>query len=198
MRPSTDDAAALQALSSVPGVAGGLLFGAAGELLAARLPPTVASAGLERLGQRLAGDAYLREWLSGDAASLELRYGNGIAVLRPAGDAWLLVLCTPQVNSQLLSMSLNQVVHRRQAAPPPAEPAPAPRAPPSVAERLRAVVEAELGAHAPQAVEILGAAGEDRKALRRAADDVERLTKLFISTRKAAEIAGKMQLILEG
>lgn len=194
--------AALQQLAQVPGVVGGLVFEASGEVVASQFPPVFDRAGLEQLARQLAGDAYVQEWLSEEDTALDLRFGDGTALVRGMDGSWLLVLCTTQANPQLLSMSLTQVVRRlrmaparRLAAPPPAV-TPAP--PPARSDLLRAVVQAELGPHAPQALEILASAGEEPRALRRAAEDIEKLTKLFISTKKAGEIARKMKDILGG
>jgi hypothetical protein len=194
--------AALQQLSAVPGVVGSLLFGAGGDVFASQFPPVFERAGLDLLARQLASDGYFQEWLSGEEGALELRYGDGTALVRCVDGSWLLVLCTHQANPQLLSMSLTQVVRRLRMAPvrrgePAAEP-PAPAPAPSRLDLLRAVVQAELGPHAPQALEILATAGEAPRDLRRAADDIEKLTKLFISTKKAGEIARKMKDILGG
>lgn len=195
--------AALQQLAEVPGVVGGLVFGAGGEVVAAQFPPVFDRGGLDQLARQLAADGYFQEWLAGDDAALDLRFGDGTALVRAVDDTWLLVLCTTQANPQLLSMSLTQVVRRLRMSParrPPAAPAAAQPAapPPSRVDLLRAVIQAELGPHAPQALEILAAAGDGPGELRRAADDIEKLTKLFISTRKAGEIARKMKDILGG
>lgn len=193
--------AALEQLSAIPGVVGGLVFDGGGDVVATRFPAVFDRAGLDQLARQLAADGYFQEWLAGDEASLDLRFGDGTAIVRAVDGSWLLVLCTTQANPQLLSMSLTQVVRRLRMAParrPPPAPAAATAPAPSRLDLLRNAVQAELGPHAPQALEILAAAGEAPKELRRAADDIEKLTKLFISTKKAGEIARKMNDILGG
>lgn len=195
--PSSD--AALQQLAAVPGVVGGLVFDTAGEVVASAFPPVFDPGGLRSLAERLSADGYFQEWMTGDSATLELRYVDGNVLVRTVDQSWLLVLCTAQANAQLLSMSLTQVVRRLRAsprAPAPVTPAAAPAAPASTIERLRAVVSAELGLHAAQALEILNAAGPKPKDLAEAAADVEKLTRLFIDKRKAEEIGRKMREIL--
>jgi len=208
MEPNPVQQAALSQLSAVPGVVGSLVFDASGEVTLSAFPPVFEAAGLKDLAARLAGDAYFQGWMAGDQAILDLRFGDGHVVVRALERAWLLVLCTLQVNGQLLSMSLTQVLRRlRMGAEPgraiaaelPLPPAPsaAARAALSVADRLRALVTAELGPQAPQALEILAKAGTSRKDLERAVTDVEKLTRLFISKKKAEELGRRMLGLLE-
>lgn len=199
--------AALQQLSAVPGVVGSLVFDRRGELVASEFPAVFDDAGLRQLAGRLAGDGWFQEWLGGDQAVLDLRFADGTVVVRPVDDDWLMVLCTLQANPQLLSMSLTQVARRLRLGagsgsgtrtgehPLPAGPAPAP-APPSRLERLRAIVAAELGGHAAQAQEILAAAGSSTADLQAAAADIERLTRLFISKKKAEEIGKRLRDVI--
>jgi predicted regulator of Ras-like GTPase activity (Roadblock/LC7/MglB family) len=194
--------ASLQQLGGVPGVVGSMVFDRAGEVVASAFPPLFDAAGLQALAAQLAGDAYFLEWMVGEQAGLELRYADGHVTVRALDRSWLLVLCTAPANAQLLAMSLTQVVRRLRipGGVTPAQLRPAPPAvapPPPRLERLRAVVSAELGEHAAQALEILGAARPDRKDLLRATADVEKLTRLFISKKKAEEIAAKMRAIVD-
>ncbi len=196
MSPVPSSEAALQQLAAVPGVVGGLVFDTAGEIVASGFPPVFDPGGLRTLAERLSADGYFQEWMAGDSATLELRYVDGNVLVRTVDRSWLLVLCTAQANAQLLSMSLTQVVRRLRASPREPGPAAPAAAPASTVERLRAVVSAELGAHAAQALEILSAAGPKPKDLAEAAADVEKLTRLFIDKRKADEIGRKMREIL--
>lgn len=212
MDPTPGQRAALSQLSAVPGVVGSLVFDAAGAVAFAEFPPVFDPPGLQELAGRLATDGWFQEWMAGGKAALDLRFGDGHVVVRAMDGAWLLVLCTAQVNTQLLGMSLTQVLRRlRLGAEPgrvltgefPIVPAPAPAAAPAApaappaAERLRALVSAELGPQAAQALEILGAAGTGRTELERAVADVEKLTRLFISKKKAEELGRKMLGVLE-
>jgi len=191
--------AALQQLAAVPGVVGSMVFDRSGAVITSAFPPVFDTAGLHQLAAQLSGDGYFQEWTSGEQAALDLRYADGHVLLRSLDASWLLVLCTPHSNAQLLAMSLTQVVRRlripighpaasRGATPPPAA---------SPLDQLRAIVESELGEHAAQALEILGAAGTKRKDLLRATSDVEKMVRLFISKKKAEEIAERMREILD-
>jgi len=197
--------AALGQLSAIPGVVGSMVFDASGQLVATEFPEVFDRSGLELLARQLSGDGYFQEWMSGDAAVLDLQYGDGHVVARSLGRQWLLVLCTLQVNGALLSMSLTQVSRRLRASadaptahasarPPAPAPAPVERTP--AIDRLRALVSAELGSHAGQALEILGKAEPGPRGLLCAADDIERLTRMFINRKKADELGRKMRELL--
>jgi predicted regulator of Ras-like GTPase activity (Roadblock/LC7/MglB family) len=185
----------LQQLGAVPGVVGSLLFDGQGEVLASAFPPVFDPAGLRALAGRLGADGYFQEWMSGEGGALDLRYQDGNVAVRTVDRSWLLVLYTAQANAQLLSMSMTQVIRRLRAAGPPRT-AEAPAAPPSPVDQMRAIVTAELGAHAAQALEILNAAGTKPKDLFRAAADVEKLTRMFIDKKKADELGRTLRAVL--
>ncbi len=184
----------LQQLGAVPGVVGSLLFDGRGEVLASAFPPVFDPSGLRSLAERLGADGYFQEWMGTPDGTLDLRSQDGHVAVRTVDRSWLLVLYTAQANAQLLSMSMTQVVRRLRAARPRPPEAPSPR--PSHVERLRAVVTAELGDHAAQALEILNAAGPKPGELLQAAADVEKLTRLFIDRKKADELGRKLRAIL--
>ncbi len=191
--------AALQQLAAVPGVVGSMVFDRSGAVITSAFPPVFDTAGLLQLAAELSADGYFQEWTAGEQAALDLRYADGHVSIRSVDASWLLVLCTPQSNAQLLAMSLTQAVRRLRI---PVGPAAAPRGatPPPAAsplDQLRAIVDGELGEHAAQALEILGAAGTKRKDLLRATSDVEKMVRLFISKKKAEEIAERMREILD-
>lgn len=207
MEPTPGQQAALSQLAAVPGVVGSMVFDAGGAVVFSAFPPVFDQGGLQDLAARLASDGFFQEWLAGDQAVLDLRFGDGNVVVRALEGAWLMVLCTLQVNAQLLSMSLTQVLrrlrlggdvgrgHTGEYALPAAPPPPAPAAPTPL-ERLRALVSAELGGHAAQGLEILAAAGPSPKALLAAVADVEKMTRLFINKKKAEELGRRMRELL--
>jgi predicted regulator of Ras-like GTPase activity (Roadblock/LC7/MglB family) len=199
MIPSPVQESALKDLAAVPGIVGSMVFGSSGTVVASFFPPVFDTTGLRGLASQLAGDGYFQEWLAGEKARLDLRYPDGRVVIRSMRGSWLLVLCTAQANSHLLGMSLTQAIRRLGAPPPAASPenvASPPSAPPAL-ERLRGIAAAELGEHAGQALEILAAAGPTPKELARAASDIEKMTRLFISKKKAEEIGRMMRDVLD-
>ncbi len=183
--------AALDQLAAIPGVAGALVFDAAGAVEASSFPAVYDTAALAQLATQLTSDAYFQEWLAGDQSALSLRFADGHVAVRSLGGAWALVLCSVQTNEQLLSMSLTQLVRRLRANGGArvgrARPAPTPR------DRLQAIARAELGEHAAQALEILSAAGLAPGDLARAVADVEKMVRMFISKKKAEELARLMR-----
>jgi predicted regulator of Ras-like GTPase activity (Roadblock/LC7/MglB family) len=192
--------AALDQLAGIPGVVGSMVFDDAGAVVLSAFPPVFDGGALRELARRLAADGWFQEWLGGEQGALELRFADGQVVLRSLGRAWLLVLCTLQSNAQLVGMSLTQVVRRlRISSPPPPRAEPALQAPAaSRLERLRMLVAEELGGHSAQALEILAAAGSSPKDLLRAAGEIEKLVRLFISKKKAEDIGARMRAIVEG
>ncbi|MFZ5442330.1 MAG: hypothetical protein ACOZQL_20140 [Myxococcota bacterium] len=191
----------LKQLSAVPGVVGALVFDAQGQVLGTSFPPLFDAGVLGQVTQALADDAYFAEWTSGEAASCELRFVEGQVTVRRAEPGWLLVLSTPQLNAQLLNMSVTQAVRRLKASPGPAPSAPPPPMPaPKVklADRLRALVKASLGAHAAQALELLDGAGDSPDQLAEACADVEKLTRLFIDQKLADDLGRKLKATLAG
>jgi predicted regulator of Ras-like GTPase activity (Roadblock/LC7/MglB family) len=211
--------AVLQQLGQIPGVVGTVIYDREGTVEASRFPALFDRATLDHVAAALAQDAYLEEWLQGPAACLDLRFGEGRVVLRGLPGAWLLVLCTAQVNAQLLNLSLTQGLRRlqrsgvRASAPPPPEPPspvapPSPAAPPPVSPppapdpvgtmraQLVAIAEAELGTFAPQALELFERAGSLGE-LASAAAEVEQMTRLFVSRKKADELARQLRAAFE-
>ncbi len=208
MEPTPGQRAALCQLSAVPGVVGSMVFEPSGALAFSEFPPVFDPGALQQLAARLSADGYFQEWLADDQSVLDLQFGDGRVVVRALEGAWLLVLCTLQVNAQLLAMSLTQVLRRlRLGAEPgrlttgefqlPAAPASSPPpGPPEPREALRALVAAELGPQAPQGLELLAAAGPSPAELEGAVAGVEKLTRLFISKKKAEELGRKMRALL--
>jgi len=82
------------------------------------------------------------------------------------------------------------------AVPTPAPPAPSPLAPAPLG-RLEELVREELGEHAEQALRILAASGPRTRDRLRAISEVEKLVRLFISQKKADELARRMRAVLE-
>ncbi len=199
MKNAPEQQAALHQLAAIPGVVGALVFDAGGEIEASAFPAVFDTGALTKLAAQLSSDMYFQQWLTGDEAALSLRFLDGYVAVRALGEAWALVLCTAQANEQLLSMSLTQLVRRLKAtggAGMPAARAPQPLAP-TVLDRLHAIARDELGEHAAKAVEILSSAGPKPTNLVGAISEVEKMVRLFISKKKAEELARLMREALD-
>jgi predicted regulator of Ras-like GTPase activity (Roadblock/LC7/MglB family) len=199
MKNVPEQQAALRQLAAIPGVVGALVFDSGGEIEASAFPSVFDTGALAKLAAQLSSDTYFQKWLTGDEAALSLRFLDGYVAVRSLGEAWALVLCTAQTNEQLLSMSLTQFVRRLKAtggAGVPLARAPEPP-PPTVLDRLHAIARTQLGEHAAKAVEILSSAGTKPTNLVRAIDDVEKMVRLFISKKKAEELARLMREALD-
>lgn len=201
MNALPSEQAALAQLNAAPGVVGSMVFDGAGAVLAADFPPVFDPTGLQQLATQLASDGYFGEWLGGEKGALELAYLDGRVVIRSLASSWLLVLCTAQVNSQLLSMSLTQVVRRLRVPGSTGRTGEhsLPKAPAETTlDRLRKIAQTELGGHADKAIEILAAAGPGTKELLKATAEIEKLIRLFIDKKKAEDVGRRMRATIEG
>jgi predicted regulator of Ras-like GTPase activity (Roadblock/LC7/MglB family) len=199
----------LQQLGQVPGVVGSLVCGADGSLAASAFPAGFDRGKLEQMAAQLAADIFLPEWMPGAPCWLDLRYRDGRVVVRPVEDSWLLVLCTPQVNIQLLQMSLVQATRRVQrwapGAGPPPRPAPAasppmlargPARPPGELAELQEIARSGLGDRAAPALELLSRAGPSQADQLRAIGEVEEMTRLFVSRKEAEGIGRRLRAVV--
>ncbi len=181
---------ALQQLAAIPGVVGTMVFDVAGAVEASSFPAVFDGRALAQLAVQLTADTHFQEWLGGDQGALTMRFLDGQVAVRSLGGSWVLVLCTAQANDQLLSMSLTQLVRRLRATAGAGAPRPA-------LDRLKAVAQAELGEQAAQALEVLSAAGPKTTDLLAAISEVETMVRLFISKKKAEDLARKMRGALD-
>jgi predicted regulator of Ras-like GTPase activity (Roadblock/LC7/MglB family) len=193
--------AALDQLAASPGVVGSLIFEKGGDVLADAFPPVFDRSALASLAAQLSSDAYFAGWLGGQKGALSLDFVDGHVEVRYLADAWLLVLCTPQVNPQLLAMSLTQAVRRLRAPGATTRTGERPLPPPparTTLDRLRELARSELGGHADKAIEILSAAGPGKGDQLAAVGEVEKLVRLFIDKKMAEAIGRRMRAIVEG
>lgn len=113
----------LEQITAIPGVVGCLLYAAGGQVLASEFPRLFDPGLLQGLAGRFADDTVVMGDLAGTGAFLDLRYAEGRLILRPAGAATFLVLCTHPLNLQLLNLSLVQASRRLEKELVPAQPA---------------------------------------------------------------------------
>ena len=96
----------LQQINTLPGVVGSLVTFADGRVAASVFPPIFDESIIEEATGSLSA---IRERLQlGDSLDLlDLRYANGRILVKPLVGGLLLLLCTKEVNLQVLAISLN-------------------------------------------------------------------------------------------
>lgn len=118
--------AMLRQLNAVPGVVGSMVCDQEGRLLAHAFPPTVDATTVERAAAALGERTAALQTALGPVGTLDLRYASSRIVVKVAGGARVLFLCTASMNLQLLAMSAAGVLRQLEAGT--AAPAPRPRA----------------------------------------------------------------------
>lgn len=117
--------AILADLAGVPGVAGAMWCGDAGELRAHAFPPSFDGERLGEVAGALAARLRALEGVVGAVGSVDVRFASHRVVSRPAESGRLVFLCAPQTNLELLSLWASGAAARLAE---PQVPAPAPAA----------------------------------------------------------------------
>lgn len=125
----------LHQLSSLPGIAGALIYARSGEILASEFPGIYEASTLRQVVTLLSEDVIILQDMVGESGVMDLKFAGGRVIVKPCEGGSILVLCTALINSQLLNMALTQATRRLEktiqeppAAPPAAPPPPAPQA----------------------------------------------------------------------
>lgn len=132
----------LRQLNTVPGVFGCMVCDSEGRLLAHAFPPMIDAATLERAAGEIGERTAALETVLGPVSVMDLRYTGSRIVVRSAGGARLLCLCSPSVNLQLLAMSAAGVLRQIDDQGPAAVAPPGPQAdggPSALHEAVQAV-----------------------------------------------------------
>ena len=96
----------LQQINTLPGVVGSLVTLADDRIGASEFPPLFDTAIIDEATGSLAA-LRARLQLNDSLDLLDLRYANGRILVKPCGSGLLLLLCTREVNLQVISISLN-------------------------------------------------------------------------------------------
>jgi len=202
----------LRQLGELPGVVGSLLAGRDGYVHEHAFPAIFERRALEGLASSLARESRLGVWMTQVDAALDLRFPDGRVLVRPAGDALLLVLCTSQVDAQLLQLAMTQAIRRVQRTPAPEDQAsaePWPTSSPSplpVAEApatsspvqaMAELLEASLGDRAGPAVACLRAGQGSPRALLQAVEDLAPLVREAIGSDRAVQVQYLLRAIVD-
>jgi len=122
----------VQGLTTIPGVMGSMLSDEQGEILAHSFPSIFDQGVLKEVADLLFDTTNGLQDITGGVRSFELRYELGRIVIKPLPGMFLLILCQPSVNIQMLYISLNVAIKKlekraaSQALFPATQPAPLP------------------------------------------------------------------------
>jgi predicted regulator of Ras-like GTPase activity (Roadblock/LC7/MglB family) len=97
----------LQSLHTIPGVIGGLVSDDGGGVLAHSFPPFFERSSLQSVSSGLVDTITGLQDATGGTKLLDFRFEHGRIVVKPLPNHFLLMLCGPNLNFQLLSISLN-------------------------------------------------------------------------------------------
>ena len=180
----------LQSVQAIDNVHGAFVSHVNGQLIAREMPSVFDDKMLKNVGE-VVGRCVAGLRITGSVEELDFVFDNALLVVRNVGDANLLTLCSPDINTSFLNLTANVAAERlkeRLAERPKAD---ANRA--GLRERLQRLLTEELGTGSPKALEILAAAGDTPAELDHAIDEIERMVRLFIDKNKAGRLAGRMR-----
>jgi len=96
----------LQQINKIQGVAGSFVCDEDGKLLGHALPPNYAFNSVQETASLLAENIIGMNDVTGGVCWLDMRFSGCRIVVRPMLNCYLLLLCEPKINFQLLTMSL--------------------------------------------------------------------------------------------
>jgi hypothetical protein len=101
----------LEEVKAIPGVVGGFIFNSRNGIAANNLPPVFRDAKLMSIG-KTASKMYASGKLSfSDVTEISLYYEESVIIVREAADGlFLLMICDPSVNINLLNMSVKLIM----------------------------------------------------------------------------------------
>ena len=178
--------------TDLSGVHGAFVCGENGVVLSRALPQAFDDSMLQAVGQ---GRALAGLETAGEVNELDLVYSDVRLLVKNFGSGQLFVLCQPEVNVAFLNLTANVVADKLRKSTKDGSSAGGPDAA-SKKDRLRNLIDEQLGEHSSKANDILNNVGEDRAALLRASKDIEKMTRLFISKKKAIDLSIMMQAII--
>lgn len=132
--------AIMLSLTSVPGVMGGMLTDERGNVLAHSFPPYIDAGTLKGAAELLQDNTVGLQDITGGVKLFDIRFELGRLIIKPLPHMFVVVLCQPTVNVQLLFISLNVAIKKieklaAEAPPvqPPRQAAPQVQTPPPLA-----------------------------------------------------------------
>lgn len=104
-------------LTSVPGVMGGMLSDERGNILAHSFPPYFDATTIKGAAELLQDNTVGLQDVTGGVKLFDIRFELGRLIIKPLPQMFLVVLCQPAVNLQLLFISLNVAVKKIEKLP---------------------------------------------------------------------------------
>jgi predicted regulator of Ras-like GTPase activity (Roadblock/LC7/MglB family) len=104
-------------LTSVPGVMGGMLSDERGNILAHSFPPYFDAATIKGAAELLQDNTIGLQDVTGGVKLFDVRFELGRLIIKPLPHMFLVVLCQPAVNLQLLFISINVAVKKIENLP---------------------------------------------------------------------------------
>lgn len=102
----------LQSLHTVPGIIGGLLSDDDGGVLAHSFPSIFELSSLQAISSGLNYNIMGLQDATGGVKLLDLRFEHGRIIVKPLPNHFLLMLCEPNLNLQLLSITMNVAIKK--------------------------------------------------------------------------------------
>ena len=99
-------------LTSVPGVMGGMLSDEQGNILAHSFPPYFDAATIKGAAELLQDNTVGLQDVTGGVKLFDVRFELGRLIIKPLPHMFLVALCQPAVNIQLLLISLNVAIKK--------------------------------------------------------------------------------------
>jgi predicted regulator of Ras-like GTPase activity (Roadblock/LC7/MglB family) len=185
----------LHELTTLPGVCAAFLGNTEGTVLAAINRGGEAginpSAPVRSLARTLAGLRSLRQTR---ALEIDLVFQQGRVLMRTLQDNFLAVLCERQLNLPLLTMALDEAVQR--LGDNSAEGLIGRESGSNEIQALVRIAHEVLGKRAGKVIEVLESSNGSREELSAAIKRAEEITRLFIDSRNAKEMAQRMRTAL--
>jgi predicted regulator of Ras-like GTPase activity (Roadblock/LC7/MglB family) len=181
-------------VTALNGVHGAFVCGENGVVMARALPQAFDDSMLQSVGQ-VTGRALAGLETTGEVHDLDLVYSDVRMLVKNFGSGQLFVLCQPEVNVSFLNLTANVVAQKLRKSTQ-ADGVAAVGASATKKNRIRGLVDEELGEQAGKAHDILNNAGDDRASLLKASGEIERMTRLFISKKKATDLSILIQAII--
>lgn len=101
----------LEEVKAIPGVVGGFIFNSRKGVAASNLPPVFREAKLANMGKILSKMYLSSKTNFSDITEISLYYEESVVIIRePGADLFLIVICDPSVNLNLLAMSMNLIM----------------------------------------------------------------------------------------